>query len=281
VRFDGNNRSLRLRRALGLSHFLWQGILFGLPLIYLVVTSLHHYELGMPRGSVTLHNYRALMASPFLISGMRSILVSICVAVLSAFISSGTVVCTWIVASPKVRWWIIVACALVFFAGAMPRTYALEFVFSANGPLGPLWRWLSVVPLDSTLGVVLASLGLVLPLALIIMYAFRRSIPDDLLDCARDLGARELTVQLSIVLPLLRPALIVTSVVSFLLAFGDVVAVSLIGGSQLYTAPLQVLDYIRIDDWGSAAAASVMLVAVVVAMIALGTSLIAVDARRR
>jgi ABC-type spermidine/putrescine transport system permease subunit I len=58
------------------------------------------------------------------------------------------------------------------------------------------------------------------------------------------------------------------------LVTGDVVVVDLIGGAQTYTAATQILDYVKIDDWGSAAAASVVLLAIVAGAIAIGTTLI-------
>jgi ABC-type spermidine/putrescine transport system permease subunit I len=119
-----------------------------------------------------------------------------------------------------------------------------------------------------------AYLPILLPLCIAILYVARRDVPVMYVDAAVDLGARWLTIQQHIVLPSMRPGIVVSLILTFILVTGDVVVVDLIGGAQTYTAATQILDYVKIDDWGSAAAASVVLLAIVAGAIAIGTTLI-------
>jgi ABC-type spermidine/putrescine transport system permease subunit I len=128
--------------------------------------------------------------------------------------------------------------------------------------------------LYSTSGIIAAYLPILLPLCIAILYVARRDVPVMYVDAAVDLGARWSTIQRHIVLPSMKPGIVVSLILTFILVAGDVVVVDLIGGSQTYTAATQILDYVKIDDWGSAAAASVVLLAIVAGAIAIGTTLI-------
>lgn len=159
----------------------------------------------------------------------------------------------------------------MFFTGMVPRTFASEFLLSGHCPLREVWRTLSVgedrSALYSGFGIILAGLPLITPLCIVMLYVARQAVPEEYIEAGRDLGAGWWRLQWQIVVPPMRPGLIVSLVVSLILALGDVVVVDLVAGSQVYTAALCILDYARIDDCGVAAAASVVVLAVVTSVI--------------
>jgi ABC-type spermidine/putrescine transport system permease subunit I len=228
---------------------------------------------------VTLSNYGSLLfSSPFLGALVKTLLLASSVSVLATVIALAAVIGAWSITNVRLRSLIVIGCALVFFAGVIPRTYALEFLLSEQGPLVHISSFvgirMSAFVLYSTSGIMAAYLPILLPLCIAILYVARRDVPVMYVDAAVDLGARWLTIQQHIVLPSMRPGIVVSLILTFILVTGDVVVVDLIGGAQTYTAATQILDYVKIDDWGSAAAASVVLLAIVAGAIAIGTTLI-------
>lgn len=264
--------SASLRHGIGRSYLAFQGVLFGVPVALLAVTSLRRYELGQPSGSLTLANYQAVLESDVFVPALgRSIALASIIATLASIVALATVLGTWRLAWRRARRVILLGCALMFFAGMVPRTFANEFLLSAHGPLGGVWGALGVGSGGSALytgfGIVLASLPLITPLCIVMLYVARQAVPEEYLEAGRDLSASWWRLQWQIVVPLMRPGLIVSLVVSLILALGDVVVVDLVGGSQVYTAALCILDYVKIDDWGMAAAASSIVLFVVTAVI--------------
>nr|VFJ57592.1 MAG: hypothetical protein BECKDK2373B_GA0170837_106719 [Candidatus Kentron sp. DK] len=57
----------------------------------------------------------------------------------------------------------------------------------------------------------------------------------------------------------MKPGIIVALILPFIVSLGDVIVPGLIGGSQVYTATAMIVDFVKIDDWGSAAAVGVFL----------------------
>jgi ABC-type spermidine/putrescine transport system permease subunit I len=273
-------RSPLLRRSpFVLPHLVWQAVFFAGPVAFLLLASFRHYQLGQPTRSLTLTNYRLLLfSSPFVGALVKTMLLASVVSVLATAIAFAAIIGAWSINNVRLRTLIIMGSALVFFAGVIPRTYVLEFLLSEQGPLVRIWSFvgthMSAFVLYSTSGIIVAYLPLLLPLSIAILYVSRRDVPIVYIDAAVDLGASWLTIQRRIVLPSMKPGIVVSLILTFILVAGDVVVVDLIGGSQTYTASTQILDYVKIDDWGSAAAASVVLLAIIATAIAAGTTLV-------
>jgi ABC-type spermidine/putrescine transport system permease subunit I len=266
------------RNIFGVPHLLWQTLFFIGPLMLLFFASLKQYELGRPKPGFTLQNYRSILfSSPYPGALGKSLLSAVGVSILSTVIALIAILGAWLIRNNKLRISIIMGCALVFFAGVIPRTYVLEFLLSDRGLLGHFLMILGhsgeALILYSTFGITISYLPILLPLCITVLYVARRDVPILYIDAAADLGAGWLMTQTHIVIPSMKPGIIVSVILSFILVVGDVVVVDLIGGSQVYTASTQILDYVKIDDWGSAAAASIVLLLIVALVIGLGMAL--------
>lgn len=262
-----------------LPHLIWQAVFFVGPMFLLFLASLRRYQLGRPMPGVTLSNYSLLLfSSPFVGALVKTLLLAASVSVIATVIALAAVIGAWSITNVRLRSLILIGCALVFFAGVIPRTYVLEFLLSEQGPLVHISSFvgirMSAFVLYSTSGIIAAYLPILLPLCIAILYVARRDVPFMYVDAAVDLGARWSTIQRHVVVPSMKPGIVVSLILTFILVAGDVVVVDLIGGAQTYTAATQILDYVKIDDWGSAAAASVVLLAIVAGAIAIGTTLI-------
>ena len=107
-----------------------------------------------------------------------------------------------------------------------------------QGLLNALWNgWASSPSRSSssstaTLRPSLTLTGLLLPLAVLPIYSSMANVSRDHLEAARDLGSRGLHLLRTILLPMMLPGISTAFAFAFLLAAGDFVTPTLVGGTQ-------------------------------------------------
>ena len=221
----------------------WIGVAFILlwsliPLYWAINTSLQtnaqvsskpsHYLPPTP----TLENYRTLL------SGSGSIPDMIRRSALNIFIEcSAATIITVVIASMAAF-----AFARMKFRGSKVLFYAVlaTMAFPTYTTLIPLYRIMSMLNLVNTYtGIVLVYVSGFLPLATWILYTYMQSLPVALEEAGSVDGANRLQVFRSIVLPLARPGIISTAIITFLFAWAQFLF-PLVLSSDLSTQPLTV-----------------------------------------
>jgi putative spermidine/putrescine transport system permease protein len=81
-------------------------------------------------------------------------------------------------------------------------------------------------------GVIVTLTYLWLPYMVMPIYAGLERLPNSLLDASADLGASTWTTMRSVVLPMLKPAVVAGSVFTFSLSLGDYITVQIVGGKN-------------------------------------------------
>jgi spermidine/putrescine transport system permease protein len=118
-------------------------------------------------------------------------------------------------------------------------------------------------------GIVIGYLAILTPFSTAALFVARRQVPAKYLDAGRDLGAGTSELIWSVVIPGMRAGLLVSILLTFLLAFTDVIVTDLVGGARVYTVASAILDYVRINDWGYASSAGIAALAGVAVMLGL------------
>lgn len=113
---------------------------------------------------------------------------------------------------------------------------------------------------DTVAGVVLVQLMPTVPYAAILLTAAFANLDVDLERQARALGAGPLRTLVHVTLPLLRPALVTTFVLTFLISWSEYVLTLLIGGGRVTTLPLLLFAAIGSSDRTAAAALGLLVV---------------------
>ena len=113
---------------------------------------------------------------------------------------------------------------------------------------------------DSVTGVVLVQLMPTVPYAATLLGAAFADLDVDLERQARSLGAGPVRVLATVTLPLLRPALVTTALLTFLISWNEYVLTLLIGGGQVTTLPLLLFAAIQGSDRTAAAALGLLVV---------------------
>ena len=127
---------------------------------------------------------------------------------------------------------------------------------------------------DSILGVVLVQLMPTVPYAAIILGAAFANLDIDYERQARALGAGPVRVLLFVTVPLLRPAIAVAALLTFLISWSEYVLTLLIGGGQVKTLPLLLFAAIGSSDTTAAAALAMLVIAAPLLLVVAATRLL-------
>ncbi|WP_395244076.1 carbohydrate ABC transporter permease [Agromyces sp. MMS24-K17] len=207
--------SLRRRRepvAFGFRIVLY--LLYGLPLLWIVLTSLKSQrEVLTSQASLfftpTFDAYAAALADPALGSSLSQ----------SVIISVGTTVVCLAFAIPAAYALarvgtriVLVALALLVILQMIPQTANLIPLFWLLGQWGLL---------DTNLGLILADATMFLPWAILLLRPFFGAIPPSIEEAALVDGARTLRSFFSVALPLARNGVFTVSAIIFLVSWGE------------------------------------------------------------
>lgn len=226
-----SERRFSLSSMLG---FSWVLVVFGflyLPIIIFFIFSFNQAPFPSPWVAFTFQWYKQLATSGDIWHALyNSLLVSISSVILS----------------------VVMGTFLIFFAIQGGRVEKLLGYFYANivfpeivlavGLLG-LFTYCSI-PLGMvtlTIAHSILGLGYVIPL----VYARYGELDYRLTEAALDLGATPIQTFFTIILPLLKPSLLVAAIFVFIISFDDFVLAYFCSGSGFQTLPLYILSMLR------------------------------------
>lgn len=185
----------------------------------------------------------------------------------SFVIATGTVFLTLLIGAPaayslsRVRSrWIDVALIFVLVIQVLPPALLAT-------PMFAIFRQLELI--NTRLAVILADSTRTLPLALVILRTQFLMIPRDLEDAARVDGCTRVSAFVRVVLPAVQGGLIVVAVITFIMAYGDLVySLSFIPRKELQPATVGLYGWIGAEysDWNNVMAFATVFTAPVIVL---------------
>lgn len=181
----------------------------------------------------TLDNFANLVKIPaFFATSVRTLGIALAVTLICIVFAVPLTVFMAKIAGPKLRGFLAVAITLPLWAGYLVKVLAMRLTFAEEG----FFNWaLSPVgvsgPGFSLTTVIITLVYLWFPFMAIPIYSAVSQIPPNLYDAASDLGAKGIRTIVSVVFPLLKPAIIAGSIMTFSLSLGDFIAARFVGGS--------------------------------------------------
>jgi len=177
----------------------------------------------------------------------------------SMVIGLGTVVLTLLIALPaaygmsKLRAPGTGAVLFMFLLAQMiPSVVLVTALFALYKQLGLLTTHVGLTLADSTASV---------PFAILLLQAFMRTIPDEILESARIDGAGRIRSFTAIVLPLSRNAVVTAALFAFLFAWGDFLnAKTLTSGNEIVPITLALFRFVgaEVTNWNAVMASAVL-----------------------
>ncbi|WP_339618686.1 ABC transporter permease [uncultured Salinibacterium sp.] len=228
------NRRAQLSALLALP-MLWLIGIYIFSLIMLLVTAFWVTDpfTSKVKPGFTLRNFEQIIANPaYASTSLRTLGIALAVTVLSILISVPLGIFMAKVASPKLRAILAVAITLPLWAGYLVKILAMRITFTEEGFFNSMLGPLGISgPGFSIVTVVLTLTYLWLPYMAVPVYTAIRQLPPNLFDASSDLGAGAGFTIRTVVLPLIKPAIIAGSIFTFSLSLGDYIAAKFVGGS--------------------------------------------------
>ena len=217
---------------------LFYALFFGVPMLSLLVISLWRAQGFNLIPDFTFANYHKIIVSD-LYRGvlLRTVSVGLIAAAIVVPVAFALAYIMRFVFERRGQF-ILQLVMLSLFSGYLVRIYAWRTILGKQGLLNSGLQWLGVIeePLDfliySQVSVVITLVGLLLPLAVLPLYSAMLNVPRDHLEAARDLGASLFHLLRTVLIPMVMPGVRTAFAFAFLLAAGDYVTPTLVGGTQ-------------------------------------------------
>lgn len=263
--------SRRPRTRLGLllaAPLFWLGAVYIVALAALLVTALWTVDsfTGEVRIEWTLDNIvDVVTGSLYQAVTLRTVGVALLVTIVDIVIALPIAFFMAKVAGPRLQRILVIAVLMPLWASYLVKAYAWRSVLSEGG------LWSSLVepfggesPGYGLPAVVLTLAYLWLPYVILPIYAGLERVPDSLLEASGDLGAKTWRTVVSVVLPMLTPAIIAASIFSFSLSLGDYITVNIVGGTSQMLGNLVYTNVGAANNLPLAAAIALVPVAIMV-----------------
>lgn len=221
-------KSLRLLFFSGIFLYLY------LPIVILVVNGFNLNRYGLKWDGFTLKWFAAMLANPGLMEATRHSLV---IAVAAATIAT-VIGCFAAIGFKRYR-----------FTGRRILQGTLLTLMMAPDIILAIALLVLFVSVGISLGfwsLLLAHITFCLPFTMMTVSARLEGFDPYLLDAARDLGASESQLLWRVVLPLLRPALLSSWLLSFTLSLDDVIVSSFVTGPAYDVLPLKIFSMVKV-----------------------------------
>ena len=242
-----NRRKLARRVALNMTGLLVFAVMV-FPVYWMVATSfkpgpdvLSYTPQWLP-SSPTLANFRDAIARPYFWENVKNSVIVVGVVVLAALVLAFLAA----LALAKFRFYGRRAFVVVIFAVQMVPLAALII---------PLYITLSRVgQVDTLTGVIVTYVAFVLPFCVWTLRGFVAGVPKELEEAAMVDGSTRFGAFVRIMLPLIAPGLVATSIFAFIQAWNEyIIAYVLLSSQEKQTLTIWLANFttLRGTDWGS------------------------------
>jgi putative spermidine/putrescine transport system permease protein len=271
--------SQHARTRLGLllaAPLFWLGAVYIVALAALLVTAFWSVDsfTGQVRTEWTLDNVIDVVTGAlYQTVTLRTIGVALLVTIVDILIALPIAFFMAKVAGPRLRGILVIAILMPLWASYLVKAYAWRSVLSEGGVWASLVEPVGGETPGYGLPAVVITLAYIwLPYVILPIYAGLERVPDSLLEASSDLGAKTWRTMVSVVLPMLTPAIIAASIFSFSLSLGDYITVNIVGGTS------QMLGNLVFTNVG---AANNLPLAAAIALIPVGIMIVYLAAARR
>lgn len=250
--------------------------LFALPLAVLGVESIKTFEPGYvgsrPGAELTLGNYQALTSGAFLDTlfttfriGTLASASGLLLAFPLAFVCARS-------SRPRLSRDLLILFVLLMFLGVLVRTYALELMLGAVGPMRPVLLALGIAPNGRDWIEFCVAMGLmhyIIPLCVLTMIPVIRSINPQLVDSALSLGASRTVAHATITLPLCANGLLSAFLLSMTFSLSAFVIPMILGRGRVnFVSSLVYTRFSEIANYPSGAAIAITTLVLSLAVVA-------------
>jgi len=164
---------------------------------------------------------------------------------------------------------------LPYLASLLIRVMSWQILLAQGGPLEQLLRAVGVLHapitvLDSLPAVIIGSIAVYLPIAIIALAVVLDRIPPEVVEASHDLGASPTATFWTVIFPLSRPGIATAALLTAVPMLGELVIPVLLGGNKgLFLSQAISTQYVQSQNYALGSAMVVLLVIAVAVIVAL------------
>jgi spermidine/putrescine transport system permease protein len=261
--------------ALGLPVVVWNAVFFVAPLCFLIVITFWSVKSFRLEPDFSLVNWtKVLFSTAFQRALMHTLFVSLTTTVLAVLLAFPAAYTIAFRLPLRMRLLAIAFFIIPIFSSYLLRIYAWQIVLSPQGMINSLLTWLgagSLSLLGGSFSLQVGLLTLTLPVVILILVFAMSGIDRTLIEAAENLGYRRARVIWHVILPAIKPAIILAATTAFLLSFGDYVSPVFMTGSKPPTLSILIVDTVKSgSQWPQASVIGVAMLTVLLVMFVLG-----------
>jgi spermidine/putrescine transport system permease protein len=160
------------------------------------------------------------------------------------------------------------------FSGYLVRIYAWRTILGKEGLLNTALIHLGIITkpitflIFSNWSIAITLVGLLIPLALLPIWSSMSNVSKDHLEVAGDLGSRGFQMHRTILIPMVLPGIATAFAISFILAAGDFVVPTMLGGTNGVMAGNLIADQFKglAPNWPLGASLAICVLAILIAI---------------
>ncbi|KAA3517872.1 ABC transporter permease subunit [Agrobacterium vitis] len=238
------------------------------------------------RGGFTLLNYSRLWEQPVYAQVFAmTFKVSFYTTLLVALI--GYPLTYFLVQMPdSARKYLLLGILVPFWTAVLVRTYAWLVVLQNKGLINSTLIKLGIIqePLQlahNMTGALIGMVHIMLPFMVLPLFASMRSIDENLVAAACNLGAKPSRAFRDVFFPLSLPGFLSGILIVFVMCLGFYVTPAVLGGGQVIMAAMRIDANVRLySSWGAASALGIVLLAITMALIGIAALIARKKGRR-
>lgn len=256
-----------LLAPLALPPLLWQLVFFAAPLVFLVVITFWKVRSFRLTPDFVLDNWvRVLFSTPFQRALVHSMEVAGTTTALALLLGFPAAYVIALRLTPRWRDIAVAALILPVFSSYLLRVYAWQVVLAPAGAVNALLGFVGLEApqmLGNAFALQVGLLTLTLPIVVLILTFALSAVDRTLIEAAQNLGCDARHVIANVLIPAVRPAILLAGLTAFLLAFGDYVSPVFLSGSNPPTLSILIVDTIKSgSQWPRASVIGVTMLAI-------------------
>lgn len=266
-----SNPATQRRWPLMLPPLAWQLAFFAAPLAFLLVISFWSVQNFRLEPDFTLRNWVTMMGrDTFWSAYTYTWQLALGAAFLASLIALPAAYSITFHLSERARSIAVMLLVVPFFTAYIVRAYAWQVFLADNGIINAVLAPVVGSPLpllNNAFGSLVGYLTLCLPLVVLIQVMGMGQIDRTLIEAARNLRANPWRTLLEVVLPAMKPSLVIAWLFAFILSFGDFVSPAYLGGGGSPTLSNLIVDTTKSgQQWPRAAVVAIAMIVTLVAV---------------
>lgn len=254
---------------------LWQLVFFAAPMLFLVVVTFWRVRSFRLEPAFSLDNWTRILGSTTFHSALaHTFVVALTTTALALAIAFPAAYTIALRVPDRLRNAAMALLVIPVFSSYILRIYAWQIVLSPQGLVNSVLAAFGVEALPLLGGAFSMQVGLLtltLPIAVLILAFALTGVDRSLIEAAENLGCRRAKVIAHVLLPAIRPALVLAGSTTFLLAFGDYVSPLFMTGSNPPTLSILIVDTVKSgSQWPRASVLGVVMLCLLGLVLGLG-----------